>query len=300
MATAVTTLKDINIFKGIPYREKFLIYDTNGAPYHFESGVFSGYIGSLFVSPANGMIEFDRRDGEVLVDIPETTTELLSAGSETFTLTFSPFEGAPVTIVSGTATIMARMKVSLGPSGTAWDDLRVATSASSRGTLRAPDLVKVRDNGAASTGVWAYGFDTGTEEEVHFEVQMPHAWKEGSDLHPHMHWTILTNGGAGDVVHWGLEYTFADIGGLFPTTTIINTVSGDVVPVEDPKVAYRHYMSEFSTTIPGTGKSLSSMLLCRLFRDVANDDYGADAIALEFDIHYEIDAWGSPEEYSKP
>jgi len=57
-------------------------------------------------------------------------------------------------------------------------------------------------------------------------------------------------------------------------------------------------MASFSA-ISGTGKTISSMLICRLFRDVSEDDYNNDAAFLEFDIHYEINSVGSKTETVK-
>jgi len=41
------------------------------------------------------------------------------------------------------------------------------------------------------------------------------------------------------------------------------------------------------------------MLLCRVFRDVANDDFDDDAFLFEIDFHYQIDSLGSRTEYIK-
>ena len=67
-------------------------------------------------------------------------------------------------------------------------------------------------------------------------------------------------------------------------------------------MADKHYITELSE-IDGTGQGMSSMLLCRLFRDTAGaggtDDYVGDAGLMEFDFHIEIDSFGSHEEYTK-
>ena len=43
------------------------------------------------------------------------------------------------------------------------------------------------------------------------------------------------------------------------------------------------------------------MMVCRLFRDAtdAADTYDADAVLLEFDVHYKVNMLGSREETSK-
>jgi len=51
-------------------------------------------------------------------------------------------------------------------------------------------------------------------------------------------------------------------------------------------------------SIPGAEKTLSSMLVCRLYRS-ASDSYGGDTGLLEIDFHYQIDSDGSRLEYFK-
>ena len=191
--------------------------------------------------------------------------------------------------------------------GMGWDDLRVAISSTNRGALRAPTFTKFTDDGAGSTGIWLYQFDKNTEEEVHFEVQMPHDWKEGTDIHAHVHWCPVANGGVGAKVSWGLEFAWKNITDVFGTSQFVfgNTPahSGDLI-------AKRHYITELRSDgtetgdqIIGTGKTLSSMLMCRFFRDatgaLATDDYDDEAAVLEIDFHYQRDSFGSDQEYTK-
>jgi hypothetical protein len=63
----------------------------------------------------------------------------------------------------------------------------------------------------------------------------------------------------------------------------------------------KHHKAVNATGIDGTGKTLSSMIICRLYRDVsdANDTYASDAFLLEIDFHYEIDTVGSRTELTK-
>ncbi len=59
----------------------------------------------------------------------------------------------------------------------------------------------------------------------------------------------------------------------------------------------KHFRSDFSA-ITGTNKNISSVLLCRLFRNSShiNDTYDngtALALLIDIDFHYEIDMIGS-------
>lgn len=172
-----------------------------------------------------------------------------------------------------------------------WDDLRVPVSSIQRLGYSDPGWAKLKDNGSGSVGVYIPWFDATTVEEVYFVVQLPHSWQEGTNIKPHVHWTPKTTGASGQFVRWGLEYTWANIDGSYGNTTIIYTdatsaaaatTSGDSTMTAD-----KHYMTLFSE-IDATGKTLSSMLVCRLFRDASNgdDDYPYDAGLLEVDFHY--------------
>lgn len=182
--------------------------------------------------------------------------------------------------------------------GTAWNDLVIPMISSSAGSLNPPAITKMLDNGAGSEGVWAYAFNdaatSGNEKALLFTTQLPHDWKEGTAIHPHVHWAPSTTG-AGDV-KWGLEYTMIDVeGGAFPNTTIIYSV-----PEAAGGVAKAHKKSELGT-LDMTGKKISICLVCRVFRNssAVDDTYADNVFGISLDFHYEIDSFGSSSEYIK-
>ncbi len=151
----------------------------------------------------------------------------------------------------------------------------------------------------ASRGVYGYVFDADILQEVHFAVQLPHGYKYGTSLYPHVHWTPLENGGSGEYPRWGLEYTFAEIGEGFGNTATIYGESP--APSAASVVSGTHYLTNL-TPISGTGvDSVSAMLICRLFRDATNagDDFAGEVGFTEFDFHIIFDAPGSREEVVK-
>ena len=175
-----------------------------------------------------------------------------------------------------------------------WDDLRVAASTAKLIGSGVPDW---EDFIGTSTKILS--FDATSEEEIYFTIQLPHRYKEGTDVCPHVHWCPASNGTGTQKVSWGLEYTWSNIGSVFGSTT---TIYGNTSYPDETLVANKHYLTDF-TDIDGTGQTISSMLSCRLFRDAtgagATDDYADDAGLLEFDLHYQIDTQGSREEASK-
>jgi len=190
----------------------------------------------------------------------------------------------------------------LNADATMWDDLRFPALATRVPAAAGPGFAQFKDNGAASTGVFIYWFSPTSEEQVYFTAQLPHAWAEGTDIECHVHWVSAdTAAGAGTDVSWGLEYTWVNINGVFGNTTIIYGDEQTNGATETLTVD-KHYITELGD-IDATGKTMSSMLVCRLFRDAdgngGTDDYDDDAGLLEFDFHYEISSFGSKEEYVK-
>jgi hypothetical protein len=171
-----------------------------------------------------------------------------------------------------------------------WDDVvGILTVAAAWGT-RAPGLIVINDNGAGSAGVRAFGFDATLVEEVFFSVQLPHRYKAGTDLKPHLHWAPTTaDAGA---VTWGLEYSISNAGEPPGNTTIVTATDNA------PGVALQQVITAFPT-IPGTNIKESSIINVRLFRDApaGTDTYPADAAGLSFDFHYLVEKAGSVVEY---
>lgn len=192
--------------------------------------------------------------------------------------------------------------VYLRGSATMWDDLRVPVDSTKAGGSKDPTFGVFKTNGAGSQGVFTQWFNKNSEQELYFSAQLPHSWKEGTDIEAHVHWVpASTAAGAGTDVCWGLEYTWSNINGTFGNTTIIYGDEQSNGATETITVD-KHYLTELGT-ITGTGKTLSSMLVCRIFRDAGGtggtDDYDDDAGLLEIDFHYQIDSFGSDDEYTK-
>lgn len=174
-----------------------------------------------------------------------------------------------------------------------WDDIRVPANVVSLPGPPEPDWeLFVPDK------IFALAFDDTVEEEVYFNVQMPHGYKIGTTIYPHVHFSTVVPSG-GNVV-WGLEYTLASyLDPFFPT---VLTLATGVVSAGLP---WLHYVANFSPPIvngvPYLIHTLSTMLLCRLFRDATNlnDTYPGDAFLLEIDFHYQKDDLGSVQEWVK-
>lgn len=168
-----------------------------------------------------------------------------------------------------------------------WDDLRFpATGLNPPGAVSDPG----RDN---TDGCFV--FDAASTELITGVAQMPHAWKEGSVIRPHIHWAKTTS--ATGAVVWQFEYAWANLGEVSPT---LSTPITGTLMVSDGNTVNKHALTSFGS-ISGVGKKVSSILKWRLTRvgGDGGDTYGADAKLLEFDIHYQVDSSGSTTEYVK-
>lgn len=191
---------------------------------------------------------------------------------------------------------------------TQWEDLRIEPVARTTGA-NAPTFEKWYDDAAGtSRGVYLYSFDdatAGSEKEVFFSMQMPHAWA-ATAISMHVHWVGAVDDTTADP-RWGLEYTWKDIGEVYGDTTIVYSDGTHMTTAgADANVtAHKHYLTEFADITPGTAADgLSSIFIGRLFRDSANaaDTYnatGAKCGLLFVDAHVEINSFGSKEEYTK-
>ena len=182
--------------------------------------------------------------------------------------------------------IAANGTITLHGAATVWEDLRVPVNATKKGESKPPT------EGAFLTTFIIEWFSASAENELFFTVQLPHNYKEGTDLKPHVHWTP-SNTDTGTVV-WLLDYSWANIDGTFPGSAQIPLSDVGSGTVGD------HQLTA-SGTLTGTSKTISSMVVCRISRDggAGTDDFTGTAGLLEIDFHYEIDSLGSNLELTK-
>ncbi len=185
---------------------------------------------------------------------------------------------------------------------TRWEDLRIPTTSLKDRIVDMPKWDPFINDGQTGPGLFLHWFEDKTggegdaEQELFFTAQMPHGWKEGSDLQPHVHWTTKDDA-SGKNVEWGLEYVWANVTSQFSSTT--NIIYTDNT-IGTPGIR-QHNISTFPK-IDGAGHLLSSMLICRVFRHSSggNDTFdGKQAGLIEIDFHYQVDSDGSNQEYTK-
>jgi hypothetical protein len=137
------------------------------------------------------------------------------------------------------------------------------------------------------------------EDRLWSTVQIPNDWKEGTDIIAHVHWVADVNAtNPDDVVRWGMEYSWCNMGSVFPaSTTIYNDTTDETTATVQGTtlVANTHYVSELTPDIAFASHTVGSSIAFRLFRNSshADDTYPDDAGLLEVAFHYQVDGWGS-------
>ena len=127
-------------------------------------------------------------------------------------------------------------------------------------------------------------------EIIYLTVQLPHSWKEGSTIFPHVH----VRQSANQQAVFKLDYLWYDVGDTIPTTWTTYTMNQYAVAYTSGNIAN---IVKGASGISGVGKGISSILKIKLYRD--DNVYTGDMLADQFDIHIEIDGFGSEEEFIK-
>ncbi len=165
-----------------------------------------------------------------------------------------------------------------------WDDMRAPASLINPAGTVAPPSVNTSDGSLT--------FSKGKAIAVWF--QLPHAWREGSNLIPHIHFSKTTTGSG--YPNFKIKYKWGNIGEVIPTFSAF--ISG-TLEVSDSNTVDKQALIDFGE-LDGTGKKISSMICVYLERvNDASDTYAGDINLYELDIHYQVDSFGSIQEFIK-
>lgn len=129
-----------------------------------------------------------------------------------------------------------------------------------------------------------------TSEIVYITVQMPHGYKEGTPINPHIHAIQKAN----QAVRFDMDYKWYNVGDTEPVSWTKHIINQYEIPYTSGNLSQ---IIEGASMIDGTGKKISSILKIKLFRN--DNTYTGDFFADQFDIHYQVDAYGSEDEYVK-
>lgn len=170
----------------------------------------------------------------------------------------------------------------------AWDDFVVQIGASRLPASAAPSVVSY-------LGTEVLSFSKSATNTIPFNIQLPHAYQAGTNIEMHCH-VVYPNAGAGNS-RWQCTYNWANIGAQFDAASTTSTA----VTIASPDTVRYHQLIELVASITGTGKTLSSIILCSLSRlggDGA-DTYDDVIYLTGVDPHIRKDALGSRTETVK-
>ena len=172
--------------------------------------------------------------------------------------------------------------VLLGGDATAFDDLLMPLVQGKQGQTDKPAW------DATNLG---YLFPQNDATQVlYLNCQIPHRWKVGSTIYPHVHFEQAAN----QVPVFKMDYKWASIGSAIPAGWTTYTMDQLVKTYTSGTI---HNIVNGAAGIAGTDMGISSVLKIKLYR--GDNVYVGNVLATSIDIHIEIDSFGSDTEYSK-
>ena len=177
---------------------------------------------------------------------------------------------------------------------TSWDDLRREASASNI------DSASTRYAFDYDEGVITFDNDARiANERIIYTFQLPHAWKEGSDLEPHLHWWM----DQANTPNWWMKWRKWNNGAVRPVSWTEAIHASNVFTYSSGEICQ---ITRFPT-IDLSDITISGFVQVTFGRDTGNVSTlftGADPVAtgvdfIEFDMHAEYDSFGSNDEFIK-
>jgi len=182
---------------------------------------------------------------------------------------------------------------------TVWDDLRFSVTGAKI------DNASTRyEHDVFNGGINFHADARYTNEPVSMVGQMPHGWKLGSTIYPHIHWLQPS----ADEPNWLLLYKVMTPGEAGAVEVNYNNHTKVIKDhVEFTYTAGVLNQETFFPPITMVGCGLSCVIHFVLFRDTANasglfagaDPSALDEVVQEFDVHFEMNSVGSSQEDEK-
>jgi hypothetical protein len=176
-------------------------------------------------------------------------------------------------------------ELSLQGAATVYNDANVGGMALRAGATT-PPITQWVDNVGANTGIYGLGF--AALDEANGSIEIPHDYKEGTNIVFHIHWGANAAPSGTDYVKWQLTYSmdFESTGRVTSPATVIS-----IETAYDTQ--YTHIRSDFPT-ITGTTFKIGDQINFNLKRVAAEGAaYAGVAIVETIGFHYECDTMGS-------
>jgi len=174
---------------------------------------------------------------------------------------------------------------------TVWDDLPPVPIIGAKLGASAPTLATFIGD------IEQYTFDA-TNDYVIGSTEITHKWKEGTVIHPHIHWATNGTNANDRGVKWQLKWTVGDGNEVFSSqvTSVVDTT----IPLATADRT--HFITDFDTLLNGATLRIGAYICWRLERIATAHANGApanDPFAIAIGFHIEMDTIGSRTETSK-
>jgi len=167
---------------------------------------------------------------------------------------------------------------------TVWNDANLGVAQLALPVAGQPDEDEFVDEVGSDTGISTWAFAIG--EKVSGSIEIPHDYKEGSDITFHVHWQGIAAPSETDYVKWQCTYTVAQVN---ETLDAVSTTVGETAI--DTQYDFKR---TDCTAITGTNFNIGDQFLFTLERiAAAGDAYAGDALVATVGFHYECDTVGS-------
>jgi len=253
--------------------------------------------GTLLSSPEAGAIEFltDSFYATITTGTARKTFAFLEAPSFTTNIT-TPICNTPQvktdtsTPTDLTITTGAVKTLVLGT--VVYNDANIgALTLRTGGT--APGFVQILDNDGDATGIYTVGF--AVAEEGSGVIEVPHGYKEGTNLVFHIHWGANdAPAGGTDNVKWQLIYSVSRTNATFP-----DSITATAVEVAYT-TQYNWLITDVATITGATGGvdggniKIGDQVHFTIKRIAASaDEFGGEALIATLGFHYQADTIGS-------
>lgn len=278
------------------------IYLTDAGGVSSGQGTFKHTLG-IAISTTGALLQAGPRDGTLSSpDIggdPATVGSGEDSGSATFAARADhkhalQFSGYPTGVGTGTAdsgTLAVAARVDhVHKMRTGWDDIIIPIFGTRFTGSDDPDIRKI-DSG----GTVIRGSHFPVSGETFFIVELPHNYKEGTDLYPHVHWVGAAASGT-EPVRFAMDIQWRS-----GTDLITISGTGEVTYSGSGSCATgwaQRYMA--LETITGTSGKIGQQIMGR-FRRLNNGatNYASACYVQTIGIHFQMDSFGSLNETSK-
>lgn len=140
-------------------------------------------------------------------------------------------------------------------------------------------------------------FTSGQNDSCFVWFQLPHAYFEGSNVEPHIHYQRDTSSTGS--VKWRMKTIWYNVGSTMPDWSAYSTAN-DSIGIDDGRA--RQQLID-AWHVDGAGKTISSLLGLAIQRNSGTgggDTYAGDAHIVSVDVHYQQRQPGSVQEYRLP